>query len=144
MWEFIHLFIVAAMSNNNVALNLLVVALQHCMLQLHISHFCSNATYHAKSLCNCACNKSRFFRIYINCFNLHNSSILHWNHLKVIGIQWISLSLKSPPAAAADSAGLAATLISLDLEKNSPPHHNAPYLNRGVQRRMASGVDRTF
>ena len=31
-----------------------------------------------------------------------------------------------------------------NLEKNSPPHHNAPYLNRGVQRQMGSKLLRMF
>ena len=96
-----------------------------CAAMLHIApaHFTCllQFPFHAKWLCNCACNKSRFFRINKNCFNLHNSWTLHWNRLKVIGIQWISLTHKSLPAVAADFAGLPARLISPDLKKNRTP-----------------------
>ena len=138
MSEFIHLFIVATMSNNNIVLNLLVVALTCCLLQRHMSHFYSNGTYHANLVCNCMCNKSRFFWIHQTCFKTHDSSMLHWNHLKIIEILWISSNPESLPAAAADSAGLPASLTTQNLEKKSHSHHTLPYLNKGVQRQMGS------
>ena len=58
----------------------------------------------------------------------------------MIAIQWISLNPESPPAAAADSAGLPASLTTPNLEKKSHSPHTSPYSNRGVQRRMGSGV----